>query len=290
MNHRRIFRAYIDDSGEKEYGPATGRYFTYAAAVVDSAKEEAVNAEIIDLKRFYFGTSNVEIKSNWLRLPKERQRRYISKFPISDTKLTDFTESLYSWISEAPITLLASVVDKSQMQERYGTKAWHPSATAYQFLLQRYELHLSMTCAPSRFHDRRNCSIKGYVTIDNMDGASPAANQWRDLLRTQHRTLKKRGCQLTQLKFDHLAEDVRFGDSARFHLLQVADLAAYNIMRQFRNYGESWDNPSTKQLPLYPYLEKILNKFMHNGSGRYAGWGIVKWPTDGSRRWCINPQ
>jgi len=283
----RTLKAFIDDSGEKEYGPATGRYFTYAAAIVDSVHESSVNADLIAIKEKYFGTSTVEIKSNWLRLPRERHRRYIEKYGLSDTKLTEFTEELYFWLSDAPIVLLAAVIDKIQMRERYGNGAWHPSAAAYQFLLQRYELHLSSLCSQDKNHDRSKCNIQGHVTVDNMDGASPAANQWRDLLRSQHVTLKKRGCQLTRLRFDHLATDLRFGDSARFHLLQIADLAAYNVMRQFRNHGEKWDDLKATQLPVYDYLGKILGRFMHDDNGRFAGWGIVKWPADRNRRWSI---
>jgi hypothetical protein len=60
-------RIYIDDSGEKEYGANTSRYFVYAGAVVDRAVEVALSAEIDGLKRATFSTTEVEIKSNWLR-------------------------------------------------------------------------------------------------------------------------------------------------------------------------------------------------------------------------------
>ena len=38
-------KAFIDDSGEKEYGSATGRYFVYAGVLVDSANEMVLIAE-----------------------------------------------------------------------------------------------------------------------------------------------------------------------------------------------------------------------------------------------------
>ena len=143
-----------------------------------------------------FRDKNIEIKSNWLRQPKDREKRYLKKYNVTADQLTQFTNDLHDWISEAPLTLVASVIDKIQMKERYGEKAWHPSATAYQFLMQRYEMHLDKKCHPVPRHSLEDCTLIGYVTVDNMDGASPAANQWRDLLRNHHRSLKKEAANL----------------------------------------------------------------------------------------------
>jgi len=85
-----VFRIYVDDSGEKEYGSKTSRYFAYAGVVVDRAVEEAISAEIDRLKTGTFGTAQVEIKSNWIRIASERKRRYLEPFKISDQDLNAF--------------------------------------------------------------------------------------------------------------------------------------------------------------------------------------------------------
>ena len=177
-------------------------------------------------------------------------------------------------------TYVAAAIDKAQMQSRYGPRAWYPSATAYQFLLQRFQLHCSRLQAT------------GYVTIDDMSGSSPKHNQWRALLRTHHEHLKKDGCQLTKMKFPSIARLPLFASSKNFNLLQIADLVAYNVYRQFREYGDAWDKPDSPGVPIYPPLRPLLKRFMlgpeHSETrGVLEGWGIVKWPNERKMRWGV---
>jgi hypothetical protein len=271
------FTIYIDDSGEKEYGQRTSRYFVYAGVIVAAAEENRVNRELAALKAGTFGTADVELKSNWLRIPRERERRYLQPFGVTSAQVAEFVDALYGYLGLSPISLLAAVIDKVEMTSRY-THPWYPSATSYQFLLQRYEKHLA------------GQDGVGQVTIDNMEGASPKSNQWRDLLRTHHARLKKDGCNITKLRFDHVAPTIRFGDSKRFHLLQVADLVAYNVFRQFRDYGENWDDPAKGDLPLYKPLGRIIERFLRGPKNQLQGWGIVKWPALHKGRWCLTPE
>jgi hypothetical protein len=46
------------------------------------------------LKRQTFGTADVEVKANWLKRPRERERRYLNRYGITDGGLTAFTEAL----------------------------------------------------------------------------------------------------------------------------------------------------------------------------------------------------
>ena len=75
----KIFRIYIDDSGEKEYGPKTSRHFVYAGCVVAAERENDIVSQLQQHKMETFGTTAVEIKSNWVRQPEERQERYLDK-------------------------------------------------------------------------------------------------------------------------------------------------------------------------------------------------------------------
>jgi hypothetical protein len=52
---------YIDESGEKEYGENTSRYFVYAGVVLSAADEPGCIAEIKRLKTKVFGQSDVEL-------------------------------------------------------------------------------------------------------------------------------------------------------------------------------------------------------------------------------------
>lgn len=269
------FRAYFDDSGEKEYGAKTSRYFVYAGALVRLDDETALSREIADLKIATFGTADVEIKSNWVRIPSERKARYLDPYGVADGAFRAFIDALKEMMTSERFTYVAAAIDKIQMQERYGERKWYPSATAYQFLLQRVQLH----CAAQ--------GAKGHITIDDMSGSSPKKNQWRDLLRTHHNRLRKDGCQLTKLKFDNIAPEPRFASSKRLHLLQVADLVAYDVFRQFRDHGDRWDDPGARGVPVYGHLRPLLKRFMLGPGGKIEGWGIVKWPNDVGSRWRV---
>ena len=273
-----LYRMYVDDSGEKEYGPQTSRHFVYAGVVLAVADEPACVAELVAAKMECFGRSDVELKSNWLRMPHERARRYLSINGVTEEKLTAMVDRVYGWASKAEaLQLVAAVIDKPQMLDRY-TRPWYAPTTAYQFLLQRYQRHLA-----------RRGGL-GQVTVDDMDGASPAHNQWRDLMRAHHRRLKKDGCQLTKLRFDNVTDDFRFGDSAKFEMLQLADFVSYNVLRQFRTHGETWDDPNQRDLPMYDHLRLLLPRFMRGPANQLQGWGIVKWPVVNAGRWCLTPE
>lgn len=264
MNTSGALRAYIDDSGERDTGAATSRYFVYGAVIVPLSAEQSINARIAAEKVRAFGLPDVEIKSNWLRHPKERERRYLQRFTISPDTLDELAEAIVGIISSEPIELLGVAIDKQQLAEKYGPRAMYPSTLAYQILLQRFEKHLAA----------RNA--RGLVTMDDTSGATPKANQWRDLMKQHHARLKKYGCNLTHRRFEHVSESFRFGDSARFHLLQCADLVAYNIFRHFREYGARWDNGD--ECPVYPQLKPMLPRFLSGPNGVVEGFGIVKFP------------
>jgi hypothetical protein len=270
---QRILRIYIDDSGEKEYGEKTSRFFVYAGVIVDRADEAAITAEVDRLKQSAFGTTDVEIKSNWLRFPPERQRRYLDRFKISEARLRQFVDELRQFMTSDRFTYLAAAIDKPAMQDRYPTP-WYPSATAYHFLLQRYEKH----CA--------DAGASGLITIDDMDGSSPKNNEWRDLLRAQHTRLKKDGCPLTKMTFPNMPKAPLFASSARFNLLQLADLLAYNVFRQFREHGDAWDKGEA--MPIYKHLDPLLRRFRIGPDGVIEGWGIIKWPHDRTGRWLVD--
>ena len=271
-----IHRAYLDDSGEKEYGPKTSRYFVYAAAILHDSAVRPIDAEIDQLKIATFGRADVEIKSNWVRRPDERRRRYLKPFGITEQDLDALLEKLYAIMTRDELSYAACAIDKVQMEERYGDRKWHPSATAYQFLLQRLQMH----CA--------DAGTVCHVTVDDMTGSTQAKNAWRDLLQEQHRRRMRDGCNLTRLQFTNIGDRLRFGASHRFNLLQIADLVAYNVMRQFRSHGVEWD-AGGKGLQIYPPLERILSRFLMSSRNVLEGYGIVKWPRDRNGRWTVLP-
>ena len=84
-----------DDSGNREYDDnrnyetsGKSRYFVYGALLMEEREASLFIARLRELKTLVFTTADVEIKSNWLRMPTERQVHYLAPFGIDDDKLS----------------------------------------------------------------------------------------------------------------------------------------------------------------------------------------------------------
>ncbi len=264
--------AFLDESGQREYGPRTDRYYVVLGTIARAEQADAYATELQGVKRAFFRAPKVELKSNWLRRPEECRRRYLDPYGISESKLERFVEAMYSWLLATDLTFIAGVIDKRQMCEEY-TKPHHASALGYLVFCQRYQKFLAQR------HSR------GGVTFDNVSGASQAGRPWRRLLERQHTQLKQRGCPYTNMGFPNLEETMAFADSADVDMLQVSDIAAYNTFRQFKDHGAVWDDPVADELLLYEYFHRLLPRFHQSADGVFAGFGVAKMPTRAHHRW-----
>jgi hypothetical protein len=279
------FQLFIDDSGTREYDPARNyttsgrsRYFVYGAILLEQRDGSLFVTRLRELKRVTFGTADVEIKSNWLRIGTERKNRYLEGYRVADSQLTQFTDDYYTLLVNAPLKLLGAVVDKLHMQERYGAKAWYAPTVAYEVLLQRAVQAVGLQDALS-------------VTVDDIGGKTPKHHAYKDLLAEHHRSLVVRGSRLQKsISFSCLRDSVRFMNSEHSDLLQAADLVSYNVYRQFRDYGDEWERGDTpRTLPTYPYFNRIAGKFHTDANGRVQGFGIVKFPLINRVVWRLTP-
>ena len=270
---------YIDDSGTKEYasagqeytlhGRGVSRYFVFGGILLSDIESGHLVAAIKALKNNYFGTEDVEVKSNWLRNPDSCRKKYLNPYGLTPERLEGFVGSMYNCIAERDLVIIAVAVDKIQSKEEYGDKAWYPPAIAYELLMQRavQEVRLPDNLA---------------VIIDDMTGATVAGNQYKTNLKAHHAQLRKTGSRLQpKLRFSSINNDLRFVDSAHWVQVQVADVIAYNVYRQFVEYGEEWEGKGLcdgAPLPVYPWFEKLGPKFRSDSSGRVQGYGVIKFP------------
>ncbi len=275
-------KLFLDDSGDKDYRD-DGQYsprggptplFVFAGLAASPLEASGIAQSMRTLKRQTFGTADVEIKANWLKRPQERAKRYLDRFGIADADLTKFTDTLYEIISDADCGLVGCVVNKKEVRDKYGRDAYHPPAIAYECLLQRAQKEMAA------------CDGAISVTIDHMTGATQAGNQHKANLRRQHERLKKHGSSLQRgFAFDRVEGGLSFRDSKDDERLQLADLVAYAIYRQFLDHGPDWEDPS-KSLDVYDYLGRVLHKFW-NDNGVVAGYGIVKFPMNRRVPWTL---
>lgn len=275
---------YIDDSGTKEYADdpkeyesrrGKSRYFVFGAALLSPDAVSRLSSRIIRLKLEYFEIDSVEIKSNWLRNPNEREKHYLQPFDVSEDELKEFVNRIYGAVVRADLILLGAVVDKKHMQEDYPNP-WYAPAVAYDILLQRVQQQVGKDAEVS-------------VIIDDMTGATPRGNQYKSNLSRQHQRLLQRGSALMKgMSFSCLHGSLKFVNSAHSQILQVADLISYNINRQFMDYGDEWETAGIGKLPTYPYFKRILVKFRQGQQGRIQGYGIAKFPLRRRIRWVVD--
>jgi len=278
------YALYLDDSGTKEFAPSpelygTGisRYFVFGGALLTTVEAGRLARQLKRLKNSTFGNDRVEIKSNWLRIPREREKRYLNRFGVTDADIEMFTHALYEEIALADLRLFAAVVDKIHLQEDYS-RPWYAPAVAYEILMQRIAQQVLRPDTVA-------------VTIDDMMGATPKGSQYRDNLQRHHKQLCNTGTTLlrrrdVQISFDAVKNAIRFMDSADSEIIQVADIVAYNVYRQFVDHGNDWEFGGDV-LPTYKWFDIIANKFCQGIGGRVQGYGVVKFPLRNRMRWAV---
>ena len=215
----------MDDSGNREYANdqvygivGKSLHFVYGGIFMEQQAASVLAERLVRLKREVFKTSRVEVKSNWLRHPKERRIRYLEPFGLTEEALRDFVDRYYSAVCAADLLLIGSVVNKLHMQQKY-VAPWYPFTAAYDALLQR-----AIQAVP------RGSTLA--VTIDNISGKTPHQNDYKRLLTRHHAGLKAQGSKLQKgLSFACLESPPRFVFSEDSELVQAADLVWSNIHR-----------------------------------------------------------
>jgi hypothetical protein len=272
---------YVDDSGTKEYaalptdyGKGNSRYFVFGGVLLPFDAASVVSEAVQRLKRRCFGSADVEIKSTWLRQPEKKESKYLAR-GVTNERLTAFVNELYALIDGSDLMLIAGVIDKVDMVREYP-RPYHPSAVAYEVLMQRVEQELEGRGTVA-------------VTMDDMSGATPKHNQFKDNLKQQHDGMRKAGSKILRgFKYSTLEGRLRFMNSAHSGLIQIADLTAYNVFRQFTDYGGQWEQEGLNQLPTYEYLTRTIHKYRDDGNGRVQGYGIAKFPMVQRIHWTVD--
>jgi hypothetical protein len=107
---------YLDESGQREV--KAGEYFAISAVGVPLQAWHALNRQISDLKWTHFNDPDVEIKSTWPRIERERGKHYLDRYSISDGDLKEFTDAVYEAMVSHDILVFAAVIDKGRFADR----------------------------------------------------------------------------------------------------------------------------------------------------------------------------
>lgn len=247
-----MYLFYLDESGGREYSDET-RYFVVCGLGVPVTIWHTLNEAIYALKREYFGQEKVEIKSSWLRYPRDREKRYLLPYGVTPQQLESFTESVYQELLKHNLSLVAAVVDKKAMLQRKPDPE-EPLVCTYTALLEQVELFLART------------QTQGIIVFDKI-----SSRLWKEgyeqVLASRHVDHQRTE---TNGYPSRIVEGLLFIPSHESNMIQLADLCAYNIYRQFVDWGEERPHFVNR----YPYFAKIEPIFWRNASESYWGYGL----------------
>ena len=233
-------------------------YFVLAGVYVDGSTIAKLNPLINNKKKEVFGTKHVEIHSSDLRNPHQRRKKYLEPYGITDEDLKNFIDGFwYPLIAENPQMKIQSVVlDKRYYKNRRDRS---PLVIAAQALFDRIEL------GPNK---------SSHIIFDQMEDALQSEKREQgDILKVANHEIDLHAF------FDKYSHaHIEFEISRNSNFLQIADSVAYNILRQFVDYGDTWDGPDTI-VKMYPYFEKVYGNFYcKEGQQHPKGVGITKIP------------
>jgi hypothetical protein len=216
------------------------------------------------LKQSYFGDPTVEIKSSWVRQPAAAQKRYLEPYKVSEEALHECVGRLYDLLDNRSLALFGAVVDKVQMQKVY-TVPQNPNSLAYRLLFER--LHFLTGQGPDCY---------GVVIFDRIHDADFREKGYENLLAAQHLRYLQKGTDFVEIA--NIVEGLLFISSSVNNFIQLADLCAYDVFRQFKDHGAQWDKPDGDGWPLYGHFRRILPRFYRGPGGLLAGYGVKKYP------------
>jgi len=244
-----------------------GNYFVLAGLHVSRPVVAEVNPRIDEVKRRFFGTKHVEIKSVWMRNPQKRKKRYLEPYGITPGALREFSEEWYRVFSDYPqgIQIQAFVLDKRYYRNK--REDFTPLQILTQVLFDRVEMHPTREC---------------HVVFDQMEEQITSTKfDHGEMLKISNREVN-----LGSFHEKYTHASTRFEKSSKSNFLQLADTVAYNVYRQFVDHGDAWESGYPSELATYPFFERLAQNFYHK-DGRVAGIGVVKLPDPGKRPWRV---
>ncbi len=174
--------------------------------------------------------ADAEVKSTWIRIPKERAKRPFLAH-LSQPELTQLASVFYDQIPNLRMHLFAVVIDKRLLFSYMDEEKLHRKA--YELLLERIELFLY------NWHSKH----LGLVVADN------TSRQMNRSLALKHSFFQRDGTSSGQ-RLSHIAELPMFVESYLSNGVQLADLCGYNVYRAFRAENIH-----------YPFFEKLIPAF-----------------------------
>ena len=192
--------------------------------------------------------ADCELKSNWIRNPKERADKSPFLNSLSDAERERLVACFFRQIPAQHMTLFSVVFDKRKLREHMTHETLHKKA--YELLLERIEHFMA------EYHPKHHALI----VMDDTDRALNRA------VSMKHAFFQREGNQ--NVRFNHIVEYPFFTDSKLSNGIQLADLCAYNVYRAFKVRDFT-----------YPYFQELLPTFYKRHEGHKLD-GLKVFPED----------
>lgn len=291
-----IYKVFIDDSGKREYITPYSKdfinnppdyknyldfwrnnYFVLCGIRIKQNNISEVNESINKLKINYFKTTKVEIKSDWLRNPYKRKKHYLDVYKIPPEKLNEFGDKFVDLVSKykKEIKIIGVIFDKRYFgNNKRSTNEGNPLLKTTQVLFERLEYWTEKNAYNIVVFDQMESSLKLSI------------GQHKKILGVYE---KNKGMAKIFVNEYSRIIDIKFEKSANENFLQIADICAYNIFRQFIEYGRVWFQEELKNnLPMYKYFSKIRCNFMlHPYKKTVRGSGLICLPDESKINWNL---
>jgi hypothetical protein len=230
-----MYFVYIDESGSKDprvtgiradgsFFPKDWLYVLVGISLFEMdwfRFEYVINQrklQLIDRVRrdtgYRLDLADTEVKSNWVRVPKERaQRRFLSE--LTPEELTGLVDLYLAQLTYHPCHAFAVVVDKRCLRDFMDEEKLHRKA--YELLVERVEWFMRQG------HSRH----RALMVVDN------TSREMNRSLAMKHSYFQREGTS-ANLRIGHIVEMPMFVESNLSNGVQLADLCAYNVYHAFR--------------------------------------------------------
>jgi hypothetical protein len=292
------YKTFIDESGNKDYlNPYSkefidkaplffeypkfwqDNYFVLCGVRIKQDDLGMINLSINKLKKQCFGTHHVEVKSDWLRNPYKRKKHYLDAFQITPEQLNIFGDNFIEMIAgyKREIKLFAVVFDKRFYgNSKRKTADGRPLLKTTQILMER--IHYA--------------GGSNTLIFDQMESSLKWTHGSHDKILNVYR--RNEGMDRIFVDSYSNIKNIIFMKSSMENFLQVADICAYNVYRQFLEYGREWsgvrrDVDGKTKMGVYKYFDKIRCNFAYypNISRRVRGVGLTCLPDSEKLNWNL---
>lgn len=211
-----------------------------------SGKKLALAAYLRSLGADRFDLADCEVKSNWMRNPKEREERSPFLHALCDQDRTNLAQCFFDQIDRRKAVIMAAVIDKRHLHDHMTAETLHKKA--YELVLERIEHYMA------EFHDKHQALVVMDDTSKQLNRAVAMKHSWLQRTGNAH------------VGFKHIVEYPFFARSELSNGVQLADLLAYNVYRAFKSEDLT-----------YPYFDAMLPNFYRRAQETTLD-GLKVWP------------